>query len=113
MELGLRDLGEGDHGSSGETVPSPGTKSMKHLVKLLTVVEIEVDSELHAAVDEAQAKLDAFREATLPSDNYGVTLYRATPDDLSDDLLRRQAELIPLFREDGDDASLFDDDASL
>ena len=52
---------------------------MKHLVKFLTVVEIEVDSEMHAAVEEAQASLDAFREATLPSENYGVTLYRATP----------------------------------
>jgi hypothetical protein len=86
---------------------------MKYLVKFLTVVEIEVRSEMHAAVDEAQAELDAFREATLPSDNYGVTLYRATPEDLSDDLRRRQVEVIPLFRENDDDdvASLFDDDA--
>jgi hypothetical protein len=88
---------------------------MKHLVKFLTVVEIEVNSEDYAAVEDAQAKLDAFREATLPSENYGVTLYRATPDDLSDDLRRRQVEVIPLFREDNDDdvASLFDDDAPL
>jgi len=69
---------------------------MKHVVKFLTVVEIEVDSEMHAAVEDAQARLDAFREATLPSENYGVTLYRATPADLSDDLLRRQVEPILL-----------------
>jgi hypothetical protein len=75
---------------------------MKHLVKLLTVVEIKVDSEVDAAVDEAQARLDAFREATLPSDNYGVTLYRATPDDLGEDLLSRQVELLPLDSEDAD-----------
>jgi hypothetical protein len=63
---------------------------MKHLVKFLTVVEIEVDAETHAAAEGAQARLDAFREAIQPSENYGVTLYRATPDDLGDDLLRRQ-----------------------
>ena len=45
---------------------------MKHLVRFLTVVEIEVDSEMDAAVEGAQAILDAFREATLPSENYGL-----------------------------------------
>ena len=69
---------------------------MKHLVKFLTVVEIVVDSQTDAAVEDAHAMLDAFREATLPSENYGVTLYRATTDDLSDDLLERQVELITL-----------------
>ena len=69
---------------------------MKYVVKFLTVVEIEVDSETQTASQEAQAKLDAFREAALPSENYGVTLYRATPDDLNDDLLSHQVELTPL-----------------
>lgn len=69
---------------------------MKHLVKFLTVVEIEVEAETHAAAEAAQEKLDAFREATLPSENYGVTPYRATPDDLSDDLL--SARLCLYFR---------------
>ena len=69
---------------------------MKYLVKLLIVAEIVVDSETEAAVGEAQAVLDAFRKATLPSDNYGVTLYRATQDDLNGDLLGRQVELILL-----------------
>ena len=69
---------------------------MKHLVKFLTVVEIEVDSEMDAAVEGAEAILDAFREATLPSENYGVTLYCATPDDLNDDLLSAEVELILL-----------------
>jgi hypothetical protein len=74
---------------------------MKHLVKFLAVVEIEVDTdEMHDPAEKAQAKLDAFREAALPSENYGVTLYRATPDDLRGDLLRRQVELLPLFREE-------------
>jgi hypothetical protein len=80
---------------------------MKHLVKFLTLVEIEVNSEIHAAIEEAQARLDAFREATLPSENHGVTLYRATPDDLSDDLLRRQVELSPLSPEDDDEDDAF------
>jgi hypothetical protein len=66
---------------------------MKHVVSFLTVVEIEVDSETDAAVEDAQAILDSFREATLPSENYGVSLYRATPDDLSDDLMERQVTL--------------------
>ena len=69
---------------------------MWHLVKFLTVVEIKVDAEMDAAVEEAQAILDAFREATLPSENYGVTLYRATQDDMSDDLMKRQVEVILL-----------------
>jgi hypothetical protein len=77
---------------------------MKHLVKFLAVVEIEVDSDMQVAEEKAQIQLDAFREATLPSENHGVTLYRATPDDLSDDLLRRQIELRPLFQEDDRDA---------
>jgi hypothetical protein len=81
---------------------------MKHLVKFLTVVEIEVDTgEMYDPTEEAQVKLDAFREATLPSENYGVMLYRATPEYLSDDLLRRQVDVIPVFREDDEDADLF------
>jgi hypothetical protein len=82
---------------------------MKHLVKFLTVIEIEVDTdETYDPAEVAQAKLDAFREATLPSENYGIMLYRATPEYLSDDLLRRQVELLPVFREedDRDDDSL-------
>jgi hypothetical protein len=67
---------------------------MKKRVRFLTVTEIEVDWEGAAAVEEAQAKLDAFREATQPSQNYGVTLYRATPEDLTDELLRLQVELM-------------------
>jgi hypothetical protein len=88
---------------------------MKYLVKFLTVVEIEIRSDMHTAANKAQAKLDAFREATLPLDNYGLTIYRATQDDLTDDLLRKQVELLPLFREDDDDDddSLFDDDTPL
>jgi hypothetical protein len=81
---------------------------MKHLVKFLTVVEIEVHAEeMYDPAEVAQAKLDAFREATLPSENYGVTLYRATPDDLRGDLLSRQVELLPLFQEDDEDDDLF------
>ncbi len=75
---------------------------MKRLVKFLAIAEIEIDPEVDAPVAEAQAILDAFREATLPSANYGVTLYRATPDDLTHDLLRRQVELVPLSESDGD-----------
>jgi len=34
-----------------------------------------------AALADLNAKLDAFREAVLPSD-YGITLYQATAEDL-------------------------------
>jgi hypothetical protein len=67
---------------------------MKCIVKLLMIVEIETTYSVDSAVEEAQAKLDAFREATLPHENYGVSLYRATPEYLSDDLLRHQVELV-------------------
>ena len=60
-----------------------------------TVTEIEVDSEEDAAIAQAYARLDSFRESILPSENYGVTLYRATPDDLSSDLLNSQVEVTP------------------
>jgi hypothetical protein len=67
---------------------------MKCIVKLLIIVEIENRYSVDSAVEEAQAKLDAFREATLPYENYGVSLYRATPEYLSDDLLRDQVEVV-------------------
>ncbi len=50
---------------------------MKQVVKFLTVAEIDVDSEESAAIAQAQAMLDSFRESSLPSQNYQVTLYRA------------------------------------
>jgi hypothetical protein len=71
---------------------------MKYLVKFLAIVEIEVRSAT-CAIQHAQAVLDAFREVTLPSEDYGVTLYRASPDDLSDDLLQHQVALTPLSEE--------------
>ncbi len=66
---------------------------MKQVVKFLTVAEIDVDSEESAAIAQAQAMLDSFRESSLPSQNYQVTLYRATPDDLTSELLQRQVEV--------------------
>lgn len=49
-------------------------------VKFLMSAEIEISDrrslERGTFVDEAQAKLDAFREATLPRMNYGITLFR-------------------------------------
>ena len=66
---------------------------MNQVVKFLIVAEIEVDSEEGGAIAQAQATLDSFRESIQPSENYGVTLYRATPDDLTSDLLNRQLEI--------------------
>ena len=48
-------------------------------IKLLLIAELEVAGGNPLAT--AQAKLDAFREAVLPSD-YGITLYQATAEDL-------------------------------
>ena len=44
-------------------------------VKMLLVAEMEVEGE--EPVQEAQDKLDEFREATKPSQEYGITLSRA------------------------------------
>ena len=66
---------------------------MNQVVKLLMVAEIEVDSEEGDAIAQAQATLDSFRESVQPSENYGLTLYRATPDDLTSALLNKQVEV--------------------
>jgi hypothetical protein len=50
-------------------------------VRLLMIAEIEVE-DAESAVAEAQARLDAFREAVLPLDNYGISLYRTSLGDL-------------------------------
>ena len=76
-----------------ESKSSKRLNEMKQLVKFLIVAEIEVDSEESDAIAQAHAALDSFRESVLPSENYGVTLYRATPNDLTSDLLNRQVEV--------------------
>lgn len=40
-------------------------------IRLYLVAEFEVAS----SVEEARGRLDAFREAVMPSQNYGITLY--------------------------------------
>ena len=49
-------------------------------IKLLLIAELEVAGGNPLAT--AQAKLDAFREAVQPAAEYGLTLYRATAEDL-------------------------------
>lgn len=44
------------------------------MIRLVCIAEIEDAT----TIEDAQAKLDAFREAVLPSQEYGLTLYRAT-----------------------------------
>jgi len=44
------------------------------MIRLVCIVELE-DAQ---TLPEAQAMLDAFREAVQPSSNYNVTIYRAT-----------------------------------
>ena len=50
-------------------------------IKLLLIAELEVAGGNPLAT--AQAKLDAFREAVQPAAEYGLTLYRATVDDVA------------------------------
>ena len=54
-------------------------------VKLLMIAEVEVEQK-DAAIEEAHDKLDAFREATLTGQNYGITLFCIHPRDMSEDL---------------------------
>lgn len=58
-------------------------------VRMLLVAEIEVEGEhpadsLFLPEVEANERLDHFREAVLPSLNYGITLYRPTPRDMQE-----------------------------
>jgi hypothetical protein len=46
-------------------------------MKLMLTIELDAKDER-----EAQAKLDAFREAVLPSENHGVLITRATYEDV-------------------------------
>ena len=45
--------------------------------RLLLVMETEAEND-----SEAHDQLDRFREAVLPAENFGVSLYRATHEDL-------------------------------
>ena len=49
-------------------------------VKFLMIAEVEVGDKENP-IDDAQAKLDAFRESVAPSQNYGITLYRVHAGD--------------------------------
>jgi hypothetical protein len=43
------------------------------MIRLVCIVEVEEAD----TIEDAQASLDRFREAVLPSINYGLTIYRA------------------------------------
>jgi hypothetical protein len=75
-------------------------RKVKDVVKLLLVAEIEVESP-GAAIAQARTRLDAFRESFLPSENCGVTLYCATWDDLTNELLNSQVEVTPFVEAAG------------
>lgn len=47
------------------------------MVRLVCIVEIAKVK----TIEEAQARLDHWREATLPALNHGITIYRATERD--------------------------------
>ena len=52
-------------------------------VQLLMIAEIEIDDADAASPREAaMEKLDAFREAALPAQNYGITLFCTSGDEI-------------------------------
>ena len=54
-------------------------KSIPYRVKMHLIAEIVVCSpNCNAAADAARRKLDAFRESTQPSADYGITIYEDT-----------------------------------
>jgi hypothetical protein len=57
-------------------------RSQQHHIRLLLVAEFEI----HGCDPPGSAlvRLDAFREAARPAAEYGITLYRATAEDLAD-----------------------------
>ena len=61
------------------------------IVKMLLVAEMEVPAENPA--EEAQCKLDEFRESVLPHENYGISMYHATRTDLEE--FATQQALLP------------------
>ena len=60
------------------------------VVKFLAVVEIVVDLDRGDPVETAQETLDHFRENLVPAENYGITIYRATSEDLTETILKHQ-----------------------
>lgn len=50
-------------------------------VRFLAVVEVHIDHDVENPEACAQAKLDAFREETGPTINYGISIWRARPED--------------------------------
>lgn len=53
-------------------------------VRMLLVAELDVGEEPGRISDAAQAKLEKFREAVGPSAEHGITLVRATRQDVED-----------------------------
>jgi hypothetical protein len=53
-------------------------------VKVLMVAEIDITD-----LAMVQPKLDHFRETVLPSQEFGITLYRATQEDANEFAIRR------------------------
>lgn len=61
-------------------------------VRAVLMVEFEVQDE-SMATDELEEKLDAFREATQPSNEWGLTIWRATRNDIEE--MAEQGALLP------------------
>ena len=63
-------------------------------VRILLVAEMEVeDSPELDADNQAQRKLDAFREAVQPCNEHDISLWRFNPEDNLDMLFLKQIEL--------------------
>mgnify|MGYP001616231877 CR=1 FL=1 len=73
-------------------------------VKILMVADIDVGCPANIAAAKAEAfrRLDSFREAALPSANYGIVLYRIRPDELEAEDLTEGVMVIPEMKGDTD-----------
>ena len=57
-------------------------------IRILLIAEMEVPDDSTNPLPEAEARLDEFREAVLPSSEYGIVLARTSGDEMdSRDLL--------------------------
>jgi len=61
-------------------------------VRAVLMVEFEVRDE-GMATEDLEEKLDAFREATQPSNEWGLTIWKATREDLEE--MAAQGALLP------------------
>lgn len=70
----------------------------KRIVRILMIAEIEIPrkvSDVRDHFEVAQDRLDNFREEVRPAEDYGITLYCATGEDVAE--LYSPGEIGPIY----------------